>query len=218
MSMENPHAEGAQKADAAEHQGTSSSTPTGQPSPGGASHAAPQPEASEPQSSEHRSEPASAFSAHTDSAGIDLIQADLERFRDLALRSQADFENYRKRSVREREEAVRYANLALVEKLVPVLDSFDLGLAAAKGNEAAASIVSGMEMVKRQFEDVLHQFGVEPVDATGLLFDPNLHEAVAQEPSSEVPEGHVVRQLRRGYRLRERLVRAALVVVSGGPA
>lgn len=149
---------------------------------------------------------------------LDLLQADLERFRDLALRSQADFENYRKRSIREREDAVKYANFSLVEKLVPVLDSFELGLQAAKSNEAAASIVSGMEMVRRQLEDVLHQFGVEPVDATGHPFDPNLHEAVAQEPSDAVPEGSVVRQLRKGYRLKDRLVRAALVVVSGGPS
>lgn len=146
------------------------------------------------------------------------LQADLERFRDLALRSQADFENYRKRANREKEEAVRYANFSLIEKLVPVLDSFELGLNAARSNEGAASIVSGMEMVKRQLEDVLHQFGVEPVEATGLPFDPNLHEAVAQEPSNEVAEGAVVRQLRKGYRIKDRLVRAALVVVSGGSA
>jgi molecular chaperone GrpE len=157
---------------------------------------------------------ASAATAGT----LDLLQADLERFRDLALRSQADFENYRKRSIREREDAVKYANFSLVEKLVPVLDSFELGLQAAKANEAATPIVSGMEMVRRQLEDVLHQFGVEGMDATGHPFDPNLHEAVAQEPSAEVPEGSIVRQLRKGYRLRDRLVRAALVVVSGGPA
>lgn len=168
--------------------------------------------------------PEPAQTAHADleaaaQAGtLDLLQADLERFRDLALRSQADFENYRKRSIREREEAVKFANFSLVEKLIPVLDSFDLGLLAAKSNEAAASIVSGMEMVRRQLEDVLHQFGVEGMDASGHPFDPNFHEAVAQEPSAEVPEGHVVRQLRKGYRLKERLVRAALVVVSGGPA
>ena len=149
---------------------------------------------------------------------MNQIQADLERFRDLALRSQADFENYRKRANREKDDAVRYANFSFVEKLVPVLDSFELGLNAARNNEGAAPIVSGIEMVKRQLEDVLHQFGVEPVEATGLPFDPNLHEAVAQEPSQEVAEGAVVRQLRKGYRMKDRLVRAALVVVSGGPA
>jgi len=156
--------------------------------------------------------------AGSEEPSLNQIQADLERFRDLALRSQADFENYRKRANREKEDAVRYANFSLVEKLVPVLDSFELGLTAARNHEGAASIVSGMEMVKRQLEDVLHQFGVEPVEALGLPFDPNLHEAVAQEPSAEVAEGAVVRQLRKGYRLKDRLVRATLVVVSGGPA
>jgi molecular chaperone GrpE len=149
--------------------------------------------------------------------GMTQVQADLERFRDLALRSQADFENYRKRANREKEEAVRYANFSLVEKILPVLDSFELGLTAARAHDGAAAIVSGMEMVKRQFEEVLHQFGVEQLEATGMPFDPNLHEAVAQEPSNEVAEGAVVRQLRKGYKLKDRLVRAALVVVSGGP-
>lgn len=164
------------------------------------------------------SENATPQPAGSEEPSLNQIQADLERFRDLALRSQADFENYRKRANREKEDAVRYANFSLVEKLVPVLDSFELGLTAARNHEGAASIVSGMEMVKRQLEDVLHQFGVEPVEALGLPFDPNLHEAVAQEPSTEVAEGAVVRQLRKGYRLKDRLVRATLVVVSGGPA
>jgi molecular chaperone GrpE len=160
----------------------------------------------------------SSHSETSEDSAIQQIQADLERFRDLALRSQADFENYRKRANREKDEAVRYANFSLVEKLVPVLDSFELGLTAARGNDGAAPIISGMEMVKRQLEDVLHQFGVEPVEAMGLPFDPNLHEAVAQEPSQEIAEGAVMRQLRKGYRIKDRLVRAALVVVSGGPA
>ena len=161
---------------------------------------------------------AEAFSDATVENSMQQIQADLDRFRDLALRSQADFENYRKRAVRERDDAVRYANFSLVEKIVPVLDSFELGLAAARNSAGAESLVSGMEMVKRQLEDVLQQAGVESVDATGKPFDPNQHEAVAQEPSADVPEGSVVRQLRKGYKLKERLLRAALVGVSGGPA
>jgi molecular chaperone GrpE len=150
--------------------------------------------------------------------GVSQLQADLEKFRDLALRSQADFENYRKRSIREREEAVKFANFSLVEKLMPILDNFDLGLEAARASEGAAQIVSGMEMVRKQIEDFLSQIGVETLKAEGVDFDPNLHEAVAQEPHAEIAEGKVIRQLRKGYRLRDRLVRAALVVVSGGPA
>jgi molecular chaperone GrpE len=150
--------------------------------------------------------------------GVSQLQADLEKFRDLALRSQADFENYRKRSIREREEAVKFANFSLVEKLMPILDNFDLGLEAARASDGGAQIVSGMEMVRKQIEDFLSQIGVETLKAEGADFDPNFHEAVAQEPHAEIAEGKVIRQLRKGYRLRDRLVRAALVVVSGGPA
>jgi molecular chaperone GrpE len=149
---------------------------------------------------------------------FDQLQSDLERFRDLALRSQADFENYRKRSAREKEDAVRFANFSLIEKLIPVLDNFELGLTAARATDGAATIVDGMDMVRRQLADVLQQSGVEVVDAEGHPFDPNLHEAVAQEISATVPDGCVVRQLRKGYRLRDRLLRASLVVVSSGSA
>lgn len=151
-------------------------------------------------------------------SGLAQLQADLERFRDLALRSQADFENYRKRAAREKEEAVRYANMGLVEKLLPILDNFDLGLNAAKASESSSSILQGMDMVRKQLEDFLAQIGVEVVPAEGIAFDPNMHEAVGQEAHPELAEGMVVRQLRRGFRLRDRLVRAAMVLVSSGPA
>lgn len=182
------------------------------------SHADPQTPPAAPSPAE-----AAAFSTEsvpdlTADSGLRQLQADLERFRELALRSQADFENYRKRAAREKEEAVRFANFGLVEKLLPILDNFELGLNAAKSNESASSIVQGMEMVRKQLEDFLSQVGVETVQAEGVAFDPNLHEAVGQEPHPELPEGVVVRQLRRGFRLRERLVRAAMVVVSSGPA
>ncbi|MEY5024514.1 MAG: hypothetical protein RLZZ244_42 [Verrucomicrobiota bacterium] len=162
-----------------------------------------------------------AGSAHANGgtdAAFGQLQSDLERFRDLALRSQADFENYRKRSVREREEAVRFANFGLIERLVPVLDNFDLGLSAARSTEGASVIVEGMDMVRRQLLEVLAQQGVETLEAEGQPFDPNLHEAVSQEASATVPEGSVVRQLRKGYRMKDRLVRASLVVVSSGPS
>ncbi|MFQ3578369.1 MAG: nucleotide exchange factor GrpE [Verrucomicrobiia bacterium] len=145
------------------------------------------------------------------------VMADLEKFKDLALRSQADFENYRKRSAREREEAVRFANAGLIERLLPLLDNFDLGLAAAANEQGAATIVQGFEMVRRQFGDFLKAAGVEVIDAEpGELFDPARHEALAQEANAEIAEGHVIRQVRRGYRLHDRLLRAAAVFVSSG--
>ncbi|MGB8166965.1 MAG: nucleotide exchange factor GrpE [Chthoniobacteraceae bacterium] len=146
------------------------------------------------------------------------LKADLERFRDLALRSQADFDNFRKRAARDKEDAVKYANASFLERLIPILDNFELGLIAARANAADSPILSGMDMVARQLNDFLLGTGVEPVAAEGQKFDPNLHEAVAQEASDSVVEGFVVRQLRKGYKLRDRLLRPATVVVSKGAA
>lgn len=143
-------------------------------------------------------------------------EAEAARFKDLALRAQADLENYRKRAIREKEESIRYANSSLLEKLLPVLDNFELGLEAARSAPEAASIVQGMAMVQKQIQDFLKDHGVEVIHSEGQLFDPGQHEAVAQEHSKDVPEGHVVRQLRKGYKLKDRLLRASSVTVSKG--
>ena len=145
------------------------------------------------------------------------LQADLDRFRDLALRSQADFENYKKRSAREKEEAIKYANSSLLERLVSIIDNFELGLAAAKKQGEQSPIYSGMVLVQKQLNDLLAENGLQPIEAEGRRFDPNVHEAIAHEPSDQVPEGIVLRQTRRGYRFKDRLLRPAKVVVSSGP-
>src|SRR5438094_2867273 len=145
------------------------------------------------------------------------LQADLDRFRDLALRSQADFENYKKRAAREKEEAIKYANGSLLEKLVAIVDNFELGLEAAKGEGEQSPVYSGMTLVLKQLNDFLAENGLQAIDSEGKTFDPNLHEAIVHEPSDQVPEGLVWRQTRRGYRLKDRLLRPAKVVVSSGP-
>lgn len=144
------------------------------------------------------------------------LQADLDRFRDLAMRSQADFENYKKRCAREKDEAIKYANKSLLEKLVSIVDHFELGLDAARGEGEKSPIYSGMSLVLKQFQDFLAENGLQPIDAVGQKFDPNLHEAIAHQPSAEVPEEHVISQTRRGYRFRDRLLRPSTVVVSSG--
>ena len=146
------------------------------------------------------------------------LQADLNRFRDLALRSQADFENYKKRAAREKDEAIKYANSSLLERLVAIVDNFELGLEAARAEGEKSPIFSGMSMVLKQLMDFLTDNGLEPIDAAGQKFDPNLHEAIAHEPSEEFPEEVVIRQTRRGYRMKDRLLRPSSVVVSSGPA
>jgi len=146
------------------------------------------------------------------------LQADLDRFRDLALRSQADFENYKKRYAREKEEAIKYANSSLLERLVTIVDNFELGLSAARGEGEDSPIYSGMRLVLKQLNDFLAENGLQPIDAVFQRFDPNLHEAIAHEPSEEFPEGTVIRQTRRGYKFKGRLLRPSSVVVSSGPA
>jgi molecular chaperone GrpE len=145
------------------------------------------------------------------------LQADLDRFRDLAVRSQADFENYKKRAAREKEDAVKYANSSLLQRLVSILDNFELGLAAAKTESHQSPIYSGMVLVQKQLNDLLEENGLQAIEAEGKKFDPNVHEAIAHEPG-EAPEGTVIRQARRGYRFKDRLLRPARVVVSSGAA
>jgi molecular chaperone GrpE len=146
------------------------------------------------------------------------LQADLDRFRDLAMRSQADFENYKKRCQREKEEAVKYANTSLLERLIAIVDNFELGLSAAKGEGENSAVYSGMQMVLKQLNDFLADNGLQPINAEGQPFDPNLHEAIGHEASDTIPDHHVIRQTRRGYRFKDRLLRPSSVVVSKGPA
>lgn len=147
---------------------------------------------------------------------IASMQADLDRFRDLAMRSQADFENYKKRCAREKDEAIKYANKGLLEKLVSIVDHFELGLEAARGEGEKSPIYSGMSLVLKQLQDLLTENGLQPIEAVGQKFDPNLHEAIAHQPSAQVPEEHVISQSRRGYRFKDRLLRPSAVVVSSG--
>ena len=170
---------------------------------------------------EKRSAPSAEASPEDQGDGEDPmagLQADLDRFRDLAARSQADFENYKKRCAREKNEAIKYSNTSLLEKLIPIIDNFELGLAAARGEGEKSPIYSGMSLVLKQLKDFLVANGLQPIEAVGQKFDPNLHEAIANEPSDDVPEGMVTRQTRRGYRFKDRLLRPSGVVVSSGPA
>ena len=167
-------------------------------------------------SSVQAKQPSSAATGADSEDAMAGLQADLDRFRDLALRSQADFENYKKRAAREKEDAVKYANSSLLQRLVSILDNFELGLAAAKTESEHSPIYSGMVLVQKQLNDLLEENGLQAVEAEGKKFDPNLHEAIAHEPS-ESPEETVIRQARRGYRFKDRLLRPARVVVSSGP-
>lgn len=144
--------------------------------------------------------------------------AEAEKFRDLALRTAADFDNFRKRAAREKEDSIRYANTSLLGDLLPLIDNFELGLEAAKSAPHAEAILQGLGMVARQFREFLASAGLEEVPTEGAVFDANVMESVGHENSDTVPEGQVLRSTRRGYKLRDRLLRPASVFVSQGPA
>jgi len=144
---------------------------------------------------------------------------EIEKWKDMAARSQAELDNFRKRMAREKTEAIVYANRSLLEQLLPIIDNFEMGLKAAQDSEGDASmILQGMAMVRKQLDDFLTDQGVEVIESDGVEFDPNVHEALKQEPNNDVPEGVILYTMRRGYRLRDRILRAANVVVSSGPS
>lgn len=139
---------------------------------------------------------------------------------DRLARVSADFENFKKRAARERQEAVTFANEGLLEKLVPVLDNLEMALAAADGSQGptAASLREGIVMIQAQLKGVLTAAGLDEIQAAGQRFDPAWHEAVSHAESAQVAEGLVLQQLRKGYKLRGRLLRPAMVVVAKAPA
>ncbi len=136
------------------------------------------------------------------------------------LRATADLENFKKRAAREREEAIRFANESLMRKLAPVLDNFDMAMAASAQSqgESTQSLQTGVTMIHQQLRKALEESGLEEIEAAGMPFDPNWHEAVSQQETNDVPEGRVVQQLRKGYKLRNRLLRPATVIVARKPA
>jgi len=149
---------------------------------------------------------------------------------DRLLRTTADFDNFKKRAAREKIESAQYASFSLLQKLLPVLDNFEMALAAAQtansarqggaaaGDDKLASLQSGVVMIQQQLKGALAETGLEEIDAKGKLFDPNLHEAISQQESSDTPEGHVLQQVRKGYKFKERLLRPATVIVAKKPA
>ena len=138
---------------------------------------------------------------------------ELTKWREMALRTAAEYDNYRKRCVKDREDFTKYANRSLLEELLPVIDNFEMGMQMAQ-QDTSSMIYIGMSMVQKQLTDFLSSQGVEPIACTpGQEFDHNVHEAIMSEPSDQ-PEGTIIRILRRGYNLRGRLLRPVNVVTA----
>ena len=149
---------------------------------------------------------------------LEAAQQEAASWKDLAYRNAAELDNFRKRAAREAQETRAYANAELLGSLIPILDNFEMGLEAARAESEKSMVFIGMNMVQRQIQDFLRENGIQEIEALNKPFDPNVHEAVSQEASDTVPEGTVLRVLRRGFKLKDRLLRAATVVVSSGPA
>ena len=136
------------------------------------------------------------------------------------LRTTADFDNFKKRAAREKQDAIKYANENLLQKLIPVLDNFDMAMSAtqSKSGDSQQSLQTGVAMILQQLKSAVQDAGLEEIDAAGKVFDPNLHEAVSQKESTEAPDGSVLQQLRKGYKLKDRLLRPATVIVAKAPS
>lgn len=144
------------------------------------------------------------------------LEGELAACKDRYARLLADFDNFRKRQVRDREEIVKRANETLILDLLPVLDHFELALAAA--GEPDDPFVAGVRMVSDQLHAVLAKHEARPEDAAGQPFNPDRHEALSEMPSDSAAAGHVALQLRKGWSLAGRMIRPAQVMVSSGPA
>lgn len=150
---------------------------------------------------------------------LDAALALAQENRNQHLRAVADLENFRRRSVREREELRQYATSGLMEELLPILDNLGLGIASARTQTDSNAVADGVAMVRDQFKGVLIGNGLVEIDPQpGDTFDPHQHESMAHQPSDEIPAEAISQVIRVGYSLNGRLLRAASVVLSSGPA
>jgi len=145
------------------------------------------------------------------------LESAVAEAKDKHLRLAADFDNYKKRARQEQLDTMQHASAELIHRMLPVLDDLQ-NVLEHKPKGVDESWIKGLELSVRKLEEALGTHGLEPIDAVGARFDPKLHEAVGQEESSEHPEDTVVSELRRGYRVRDRVMRPALVKVSKRPA
>jgi molecular chaperone GrpE len=157
---------------------------------------------------------ASGADAPSTTTSDSTLQRDRDELYDRLLRTTAEFDNYRKRNERERRELSDSVTADVVRDLLPAVDDLERALAVPVDSEAAASYRRGVELIHRQLLDVLRRRGVEPIESIGKDFDPNWHEAVAHDPAAGgVRDGEITGELRRGYRIGQRLLRPAQVKV-----
>jgi len=148
-------------------------------------------------------------------ADMAALTAERDALKDQLIRTRADFDNFRKRTARDDARLRKMAAEGVVRDLLPVLDNLERALEHA--TDDSGGLASGVEMVRKQFSEVLTRHGLSTIASAGHAFDPNVHEAVACVPSPDVPPNHVIQEFQKGYRLGEQVLRPAKVVVSAGP-
>jgi molecular chaperone GrpE len=146
---------------------------------------------------------------------LEALRAEKANYLDRLARLQAEFDNFRKRSVRDQQDFRDYALAEALKLLLPILDSLDRALKTT--GVSVEDFRSGIELIDKQFHDALSKLGVEPVPTEGEIFDPNLHQAVQMVDTDEVEDQRVIDELQRGYRIKDRLLRPAMVRVANNP-
>ena len=145
---------------------------------------------------------------------LTLVKQQLEEEQDKAIRSRADFENYKRRVQIDKEADYKYRAQPLLSDILPVLDNFERALAVKTTTEEATSLVKGVEMVYRTLLDAVTKEGLEVIEAEGVAFDPNFHQAVMQEKDDSKESGIVLQELQKGYKLKDRILRPSMVKVN----
>jgi molecular chaperone GrpE len=136
---------------------------------------------------------------------------------DRYVRLAAEFENYKRLAQRDQRDQIRYGNEQILKELLPVVDNMERAIKAATDSGGGGSaLIQGVDLTLKQLVSALGKFGVQPIESVGQPFDPTLHQAVSQIPSESVPEQHVAQEYQKGYRLHDRILRAAMVGVSSG--
>lgn len=145
---------------------------------------------------------------------IEALETDVKELNDRLIRVQADYDNFRRRTKQEKEAAAKYKAQNLIEEIIPAVDNFDRALGVKAESEEAKAILQGMDMVYRQLADALKNEGLEVIESVGQSFDPHFHQAVIQVETDEFESNQVVEELQKGYKLRDRVLRPAMVKVS----
>jgi molecular chaperone GrpE len=144
----------------------------------------------------------------------DRVKTERDQLLDRLARLQAEFENARKREAKERNDFREFATAGAVEQFLPVLDNFQLAL---KSKGTAEQLRTGVELIVKQMEEALRSLNVQPIEAVGAEFDPRIHEAIEMVEKQDVPDHQVIDEVRRGYRIKDRLLRPAMVRVASNP-